>query len=213
MLTGAEPAFLRAPMYGGYIHLRVPVRSLSPLVASLDTAYGRPIPAESPALQLLTRYISMLDQAGTFAVPELRRQAVIHILAGSRDGRGLNSPDLTVFTARLELSHSLPRAVVNVRLDLWPTVLGPVPVEVPPGRHYPVGAWMLTNRNSPLQGFLGRLFPNLDPQARMMVAQPTCCIQSGTWNTNHSNTRSLWTTAPTPRCSVEPETVSPSRAA
>ena len=79
VLTGAEPAFLRAPMYGEYIHLRVPVRSLSPLVASLDTAYGRPIPAGSPALQLLTRYIGILEQAGTFAVPELRRRAVIHI--------------------------------------------------------------------------------------------------------------------------------------
>ncbi len=79
VLTGAEPAFLRVPKLGHYINLRVPVRCLSPLIADLDAVYGRPIPAESPALQLLTRYVGILEQAGTFAVPELRRQAVIHI--------------------------------------------------------------------------------------------------------------------------------------
>jgi AraC-like DNA-binding protein len=30
-------------------------------------------------LQLLTRYLGILQEAGTFAVPELRRQAVLHI--------------------------------------------------------------------------------------------------------------------------------------
>lgn len=79
VLTGAEPARLRVPKLGHYINLRVPVRCLSPLVANLDAAYGRPVPAENPALQLLTRYVGILQEAGTFAVPELRRQAVIHI--------------------------------------------------------------------------------------------------------------------------------------
>jgi hypothetical protein len=41
--------------------------------------WGPPIPAENPALQLPTRYIGILEQTGAFAVPELRRQAVIHI--------------------------------------------------------------------------------------------------------------------------------------
>jgi hypothetical protein len=36
VLTGAEPAFLRVPKLGHYINLRVPVRSLSPLIANLD---------------------------------------------------------------------------------------------------------------------------------------------------------------------------------
>jgi AraC-like DNA-binding protein len=52
---------------------------LSPLIADLDDAYCRPIPAENPALQLLTRYIGILQEAGTFAMPALRRQAVTHI--------------------------------------------------------------------------------------------------------------------------------------
>jgi len=79
VLTAAEPGFLRVPRLDHYINLLVPQRCLSPLIADLDDAYGRPIPADSPALQLLTRYIGILQEAGTFAVPELRRQAVMHI--------------------------------------------------------------------------------------------------------------------------------------
>jgi AraC-like DNA-binding protein len=79
VLTSGEPGFLRIPRLDDYFNLLVPRRCLSPLIADLDDAYGRPIPADSPALQLLTRYVSILQEAGTFAVPELRRQAVVHI--------------------------------------------------------------------------------------------------------------------------------------
>jgi AraC-like DNA-binding protein len=79
VLTSAEPGFLRVPRLDDYFNLLVPRRCLSPLIAALDDAYGRPIPADSPALQLLTRYVSILQEAGTFAAPELRRQAVAHI--------------------------------------------------------------------------------------------------------------------------------------
>ncbi|WP_052523452.1 hypothetical protein, partial [Bradyrhizobium sp. STM 3809] len=79
VMTGAEPAFLRVPKLGNYINLRVPVRYLSPLIRDLDAAYGRSVPAENPALQLLTRYISILQEAETFGVPELRTRVVAHI--------------------------------------------------------------------------------------------------------------------------------------
>jgi len=79
VLTGAEPGFLRVPSLDYYFNLLIPRRCLSPLIADLDDAYGRPIAADSPALQLLTRYIGILQEAGTFAAPELRRQAVVHI--------------------------------------------------------------------------------------------------------------------------------------
>ena len=79
VLTGGEPGFLRVPRLDDYFHLLVPRSCLSPRVADLDDAYCRPILAENPALQLLTRYIGILQEAGTFAVPGLRRQAVIHI--------------------------------------------------------------------------------------------------------------------------------------
>jgi AraC-like DNA-binding protein len=79
VLTGGEPALLRVPRLDRYFNLLVPRSCLSPLIADLDDAYCRPIPAENPALQLLTRYIGILQEAGTFTVPELRRQAVTHI--------------------------------------------------------------------------------------------------------------------------------------
>jgi AraC-like DNA-binding protein len=79
VLTGAEPALLRAPASGAYIHLRVPVSALSPFVADVDAAYGRRIPAQNTALLLLTRYIGILDETETLATPDLRRQAVAHI--------------------------------------------------------------------------------------------------------------------------------------
>jgi AraC-like DNA-binding protein len=80
VLTAGEAGHLRVPRLDNYVNLLVPRRCLSPLIADLDDAFGRrPIPAESPALQLLSRYLGILQEARTFAVPELRRQAVVHI--------------------------------------------------------------------------------------------------------------------------------------
>jgi AraC-like DNA-binding protein len=127
VLTSAEPGHLRVPRLDYYFNLLVPRRCLSPLIADLDDAYGRPIAANSPALQLLTRYIGILQEAETFGVPELRRQAVLHIhdllalaVGATRDAaeiaksrgaraarlraikqdiaRGLDQPDLSVAT-------------------------------------------------------------------------------------------------------------------
>lgn len=79
ILTGAEPASFGGPDQNYVNLLRVPVRLLSPLVADLEGAYGRTIPADNPALRLLVAYFGILDEAETFAVPDLRRQAVTHI--------------------------------------------------------------------------------------------------------------------------------------
>jgi len=79
VLTGAEPASLTAPTCGEYIHLRMPKSALSPLVARLDAAYGRRIPARNKALRLLTRYIGILDDSEALATCSLRRQIVAHL--------------------------------------------------------------------------------------------------------------------------------------
>jgi AraC-like DNA-binding protein len=79
VLTGAEPASFGGPDQHSVHLLRVPVRLLSPLVADIEGAYGRTIPADNPALRLLVAYFGILDEAETFAAPELRRQAVTHI--------------------------------------------------------------------------------------------------------------------------------------
>ena len=79
VLTASEPAFLNVPTYGEYINVRAPRRVLSQLVDGLDEAYGQPIPADSPALRLLSRYIGVLDETEAFTTPGLRRQAVVHV--------------------------------------------------------------------------------------------------------------------------------------
>ena len=79
ILTGAEPASFGGPAQNSIKLLRVPARLLSPLVADLEGAYGRAIHASNPALRLLVTYLDLLEEAGTFALPELRRQVVVHI--------------------------------------------------------------------------------------------------------------------------------------
>jgi len=79
VMTGSEPAFLRVPSHGEYISIRLPVRAMAPRVAGLDMAYGRAIPADNPTLQLLIRYIGILEETEDFATPDLRRHAVAHI--------------------------------------------------------------------------------------------------------------------------------------
>jgi AraC-like DNA-binding protein len=79
VFTASEPAFLKVPTYGAYINVRAPLRAISPLVAGLDTAYGRPIPADNAALQLLTQYIGILEDTEALIAPDLRRQVITHI--------------------------------------------------------------------------------------------------------------------------------------
>jgi AraC-like DNA-binding protein len=79
VLTASEPAFLKVPTYGEYINVRAPLRAISPLVADLDTAYGRRIPVDNTALQLLTQYVGVLEDTEALAAPDLRRQAITHI--------------------------------------------------------------------------------------------------------------------------------------
>jgi AraC-like DNA-binding protein len=127
ILTGADPASFGGPAQSCVKLLRVPVRLLAPLVADLEGAYGRAIAASNPALRLLVSYVDILEEAGTFAAPELRAQVVAHIhdlmalaigatrdaaqIAGNRAGRAarlraikadiadcLDQPDLTVAT-------------------------------------------------------------------------------------------------------------------
>jgi AraC-like DNA-binding protein len=79
ILTGAEPASFGGPAQKSVNLLRVPVRLLSPLIADLDAAYGHAIPADTPALRLLVRYIGVLDETDGFAAPGLRHRVVTHI--------------------------------------------------------------------------------------------------------------------------------------
>jgi AraC-like DNA-binding protein len=78
ILTGAEAASFGGPAQNSVNLLRVPVRLLAPLVADLDAAYGRTIPAYNRPLGLLIRYLAIIEEAESFAESEVRRQAVTH---------------------------------------------------------------------------------------------------------------------------------------
>lgn len=79
ILTGGEPSSFGGPAQNSVDLLRVPVRLLSPLVAELEASYGRAIPADSPALQLLVGYIGVLEQMDAVVTHELEWQVATHI--------------------------------------------------------------------------------------------------------------------------------------
>ena len=98
---------------------------MSPLVADLDAAYGRRIPAQSTALQLLTRYIGILEETETFAGADLRRQVVTHIhdlialaIGATRDAAEIaNSRGVRAARLRMikeDIANRLDRADLSV---------------------------------------------------------------------------------------------------
>ena len=80
ILTGAEPASFGGPAQNSVHLLRVPVRLLSPLAANLEAAYGRTIPADNRALQLLVAYLGILEEMDDAASShDFEPQVVTHI--------------------------------------------------------------------------------------------------------------------------------------
>lgn len=77
--TGAEPIVARIPHGMRSITLSVPSHRLAPAVSRLDSMFARRIPADDPALRLLTRYLGIIEEPGNLASPELQRNAVTHV--------------------------------------------------------------------------------------------------------------------------------------
>jgi AraC-like DNA-binding protein len=79
ILTGGEPSSFGGPAQNSVHLLRVPVRLLSPLVDDLEASYGRMIPADNAALQLLVGYIGAREEIDAVVTPEVERRVVTHI--------------------------------------------------------------------------------------------------------------------------------------
>ena len=109
---------------------------LAPLVPGLEDAFMRPVPRDTEALQLLTRYLRLFDDEQSLATPELRRLMVDHVydlvalaLGATRDaaatanGRGLRAARLhaikTEILNRLA-SHKLSLAGLAARQGVTP---------------------------------------------------------------------------------------------
>jgi AraC-like DNA-binding protein len=113
------------PSGGRHIGLRVPRTAISPLVNDVDSAMCRHIPAQTPALQLLTRYLDILDETRALESPAVRRHAATHIhdlmalaIGATSDagevakGRGVRAARLAAI--RQEIAKNLERKDLSV---------------------------------------------------------------------------------------------------
>jgi AraC-like DNA-binding protein len=115
--------------------LRIARTLLTPAIAGLDDAICRRIPAETPALRLLTAYLGVLEDPDTLATTELQRHAATHIqdlialtVGATREaadiaaGRGARAARLRAIKQDIvdNLKHDLTVAAVGARHGCTP---------------------------------------------------------------------------------------------
>jgi AraC-like DNA-binding protein len=76
--SGAEPSATTISP-SRFITLRVPAKTIRPLVPDIDDHVARPIRCGNEAIGLLTGYAEMLQDSRTVKTPEMRRLAVDHV--------------------------------------------------------------------------------------------------------------------------------------
>ena len=79
MMGAGEGGFNEAPGHCRFLTMRMSAAALSSTVRHPGDLVCRRIPAQTPALQLLTHYVGILDNEQALATPELRHQIVTHI--------------------------------------------------------------------------------------------------------------------------------------
>jgi AraC-like DNA-binding protein len=110
--TGAEAGTCDTYGHSRCISIRVPRAALGPMVADLDAALVRTIPAGTAPLSLLVRYVELLQTTDALADPQTRDLVVRHVhdlvaltLGATRDaaavarGRGLRAARLDAVKA------------------------------------------------------------------------------------------------------------------
>jgi AraC-like DNA-binding protein len=106
-MLGAEWSMVARANEGSLCALRLPRATVVASVRNVEDLYCRRIPGDIPSLQLLRRYLTVLDDVEQIATPELRQTAANHItdlitltLGATRDaahvaeGRGLRAARL-----------------------------------------------------------------------------------------------------------------------
>jgi AraC-like DNA-binding protein len=79
MMGVGEAGISECPGYRRYLSMRLSTVALSSTVRRPGDLVCRRIPAQTPALQLLVRYVELLDDDQALATPALQRQVVTHI--------------------------------------------------------------------------------------------------------------------------------------
>jgi AraC-like DNA-binding protein len=80
VLSGTEPSVSTLNTDGSFITLALSRPALAELAPDYAAAFGRPIPADDPALRLLTRYLDAVLAADELAHPDVARSVSAHIL-------------------------------------------------------------------------------------------------------------------------------------
>lgn len=80
VLSGADPSVSTLNTDGSFITLALSRPALAELAPDYAAAFGRPIPADDPALRLLTKYLDAVLAADELAHPDVARSVSAHIL-------------------------------------------------------------------------------------------------------------------------------------
>jgi AraC-like DNA-binding protein len=80
VLAGGEPSVSTLKTDGSFITLAMSRPAIAELAPDFSAAFGRPIPADNPALRLLIKYLDAVHGADELAHPEVARSVSSHIL-------------------------------------------------------------------------------------------------------------------------------------
>src|SRR5262249_2075529 len=72
LTNNGEVGTMTLPAEPPFITFRVPAAAIAPLVPDLGAVVARRVPAESPALRLLVRYLEILQDTSALATPQLQ---------------------------------------------------------------------------------------------------------------------------------------------
>jgi AraC-like DNA-binding protein len=80
VLSAADPSVSTLHTDGSFITLALSRPAIAELAPDFEAAFGRPIPADDPALRLLTKYLDAVLAADELDHPEVARSVSAHIL-------------------------------------------------------------------------------------------------------------------------------------
>jgi AraC-like DNA-binding protein len=136
LMNNAEVGSITLAADARFTSFSVPVTAISPLVADLDAAIARPVPADNAALRLLVGYLENARDAQALVTPQLQHLAVTHLydlvavaVGATRDaseiakGRGVPAARLRAaraFVLRNLARHDLSAATLALHLGVTP---------------------------------------------------------------------------------------------
>ncbi len=80
VLSGADPSVSTLITDGSFITLALGRQAIAELAPDFETAFGRPIPADDPALRVLIKYLDAVLAADELAHPEVARSVSRHVI-------------------------------------------------------------------------------------------------------------------------------------